>query len=123
MKALIVDDSATTRYMIKKLLKEAAPGISCMVEAENGSVALQRLQENPDVQIAFVDWNMPVMNGLEFVVAARQRVSDQQMKIIMVTTETQMTAVVQALEAGVNEYVMKPFTKESLAEKLQIVGL
>lgn len=123
MKALIVDDSGATRHIIRKLLKEAAPYIDQTVEAKDGQDALQKLRENPDVQIAFVDWNMPIMNGLEFVQAARESIDSEKMKILMVTTETEMNAVVQALESGVNEYLMKPFTKETLEEKLQILGL
>lgn len=122
MKALIVDDSAATRHIIKKLLKEAAPQIDQTVEAQDGADALKKLGDNPDVKIAFVDWNMPVMNGLEFVQAARASIDSEKLKIVMVTTETEMTAVIQALESGVDEYVMKPFTKETLTEKLQIIG-
>jgi len=75
------------------------------------------------VELALVDWNMPEMNGFDFLLAVRANPSWKDMIIVMVTTETEMSQMQRALEAGANEYVMKPFTKDVLREKLQLVGL
>lgn len=119
-KALVVDDSSTVRSIITKML--TAWGIPS-VQAGNGQEALTVLNQNKDVNLALVDWNMPVMNGIEFVRQARQNKDFHAMKIVMVTTETEMTQVVAALEAGVDEYIMKPFTKEIFEEKLMMIGI
>jgi two-component system chemotaxis response regulator CheY len=92
-------------------------------EAANGREGLQRLQENVKIDLALVDWNMPEMNGLEFVRTVRAEHSYDGVLLMMVTTETEMENVVRALAAGANEYVMKPFTQEVILEKLQIFGL
>lgn len=119
-KALVVDDSSTVRSIISKML--SSKGFSA-VQADNGKEALAVLEQNKDISLALVDWNMPVMNGIEFVRQARRDHTYQAMKIIMVTTETEMTQVMSALEAGVDEYIMKPFTKEIFEEKLSMVGI
>ncbi|MCB0330020.1 MAG: response regulator [Bdellovibrionales bacterium] len=120
MKVLIVDDSSATRFMIRKMLKE----LGCdVVEAENGKVALETLSSNKDVEVAFVDWNMPVMNGYELIQEVRKDAEYNNMKLMMVTTETEMTQVVKAIEAGANEYLMKPFTKEMVVEKMALLGI
>jgi two-component system chemotaxis response regulator CheY len=119
-KALVVDDSATVRSIIAKML--LSWGINS-VQAENGQEALDVLGQNSDVSIALVDWNMPVMSGIEFVRQARGNDNYKAMKIVMVTTETEMHQVIAALEAGVDEYIMKPFTKEIFEEKLNMVGI
>ena len=92
-------------------------------EAGDGKEALSALTEDPSFELALVDWNMPEMNGLELVQAVRNTATFHELKLIMVTTETEMMQVVRALEAGANEYIMKPFTKEMVAEKLQMIGL
>ena len=121
MKVLVVDDSLAARHMIKRMVLQAYQGKVEVVEAEDGSKALTQLAAHPEVSLALVDWNMPVMDGLQFVIKAREKVPSAQMKIVMVTTETEMERVVQALNAGADEYIMKPFNAEILAEKLQIV--
>ena len=119
-KALVVDDSSTVRLIVSKMLK----GLGYeSVQAANGLLALDELAKNPDVTLALVDWNMPVMSGLEFVQNARKSSDPAQLKIVMVTTETEMHQVTKALEAGVDEYIMKPFTKEIFEEKLAILGI
>ena len=120
MKALIVDDSKTLRMFIRKMLKEQ--GFET-VEAADGKEALHRLEESGSVNIALVDWNMPVMDGYEFVCAVRSRPEHNDMHIMMVTTESELHKVAQALEAGANEYLMKPFTKEDLESKLALMGV
>jgi two-component system, chemotaxis family, chemotaxis protein CheY len=120
VRALIVDDSSTMRSVLRMTLR--AHGIET-VEAGDGSEALQRLQESGAVDLALVDWNMPRMNGFEFLCAVREDHSRDHMKIVMVTTETELTQVQNALQRGANEYLMKPFTRDSVLEKLQILGL
>ena len=119
MKALLIDDSSATRFILGKMLKEL--GIS-YVEAADGAQALSVLEREQGIQFCLVDWNMPVMNGLEFVQKTRARKEFDEIKLMMVTTEVEMTKVIQALEAGANEYVMKPFTKEMIEEKLKLLG-
>jgi two-component system chemotaxis response regulator CheY len=119
---LIVDDSKTMRRIVGKVVKEN--GFEIIVEAENGEEAMIRLRDSgPDapVQLALVDWNMPVMDGLSFVKAARAE-GFAELPIIMITTEGSMEYVTRAIEAGANEYLMKPFTKESLRDKLALLG-
>lgn len=120
-KALIVDDSKTIRVIIRRILAELGYA-SC--EAGNGVEALKVLEAEKDaVKFVLADWNMPEMNGLELVKAIRQDPSLASLKVIMVTTETEMDQMTSALSAGANEYVMKPFTKDILMEKLELVGI
>jgi two-component system chemotaxis response regulator CheY len=120
MRALVVDDSRALRMLMKKILVEMGFEI---VEAGHGKEALERLAAVGSVTLALVDWNMPEMNGLDFVKALRSDDKYADVKVVMVTTETEMPRMIAALEAGANEYLMKPFTKESLREKLSMVGI
>lgn len=115
MRALIVDDSRAIRAMITRILKQLNFET---VEACNGREALEKLKQSGTLDFALVDWNMPEMNGLEFVRAVRADASYKDLRLVMVTTETEMENVATALEAGANDYLMKPFTKEMIAEKL-----
>jgi two-component system chemotaxis response regulator CheY len=120
VKALIIDDSKAMRSILSRMLQ----GLGFEVlEASNGREGLQRLQSIGKVDLALVDWNMPEMNGLEFIRAVRGEQSYDGVLLMMVTTETEMENVVRALAAGANEYVMKPFTQEIILEKLQIFGM
>jgi two-component system chemotaxis response regulator CheY len=120
-KALIVDDSKTIRIIIRRILVELGYE-TC--EAVNGVEALKVLEtEKASVKVVLADWNMPEMNGLELVKELRKDPALALLKIIMVTTETEMSQMTLALEAGANEYVMKPFTKDILVEKLELVGM
>ena len=93
-------------------------------EAGNGIEALKVLEkEKAAVSLVLADWNMPEMNGLELVKSLRQNPEYASVKVIMVTTETEIGQMALALEAGANEYVMKPFTKDILVEKLELVGI
>lgn len=119
MKVMIIDDSTATRFILARMLKE----IGCdSVQAANGKEAITCLAQNQDVALALVDWNMPVMNGLELVTYMRKQSQYDDVKVMMVTTETEMPQVVRAMEAGANEYVMKPFTKDVIVEKMQLLG-
>jgi len=120
MRALIVDDSSTMRSVLRMVLHGL--GIET-VEAGNGAQALRQLEQVGTVDFALVDWNMPEMNGFDFLCALRRDPSRDGIKVVMVTTETELSQVQQALECGANEYLMKPFTRDSVVEKLQILCL
>ena len=91
--------------------------------AGDGKQGLEQMSAVADVALALVDWNMPEMNGYEFVQAVRALDAYDSTKLMMVTTETEMYQVLKALEAGADEYVMKPFTKEVILEKLGLLGI
>ena len=113
MRVLLVDDSRTIRNIQKNVLAEI--GYADVVEAADGLEALSRAAaEKPD--LILVDWNMPVMDGITFVRKVRE--TDKATPMIMVTTETEKSRVVEAIRAGVNNYVVKPFTGETLLEKI-----
>jgi two-component system chemotaxis response regulator CheY len=115
-KVLVVDDSKAIREIEKKYLEEMGFEV---VEAENGEEALKVLEENPDVKLILLDWHMPVMNGYEFLLKVRSNPKYSDVKIMMVTTENQQKSVVEAIMAGANEYLMKPFDKEMLETKIK----
>jgi two-component system chemotaxis response regulator CheY len=120
-RALVVDDSRTIRVILRRILAELGYEVC---EAGNGVEALQLIEaERPDLSLALLDWNMPEMNGLELLKQLRQNSALSALKVVMVTTEAELGHMVTALEAGANEYVMKPFTKEILQEKLEIIGM
>ena len=118
MIALVVDDSRAIRGIISLALKELGFEV---LTAGNGKEAIEQMNLKP-AHLVLVDWNMPEMNGFEFVVAARDNPAWRDSVIVMVTTETEIGQMQKALEAGANEYIMKPFTKEILREKLQLLG-
>lgn len=112
---LIVDDSPTMRRIIKNTLERL--GHKDSVEAGNGKEALQQLKEHP-INFIVTDWNMPEMNGLEFVTELRSTPEYEKMPILMITTRGMKDDVLQAVQAGVNNYVVKPFTPETLEQKI-----
>ena len=120
MRALIVDDSRTMRALIGKLVKELGFDVT---EAGNGGQALAELRNSGAVDLTLVDWNMPEMNGLEFVRAVRANPAYGTMKVMMVTSQTEVPQMIRALQAGVDEYLMKPFTREAIIEKLRLLGI
>jgi two-component system chemotaxis response regulator CheY len=120
MRALIVDDSKMVRMILSKLLRELQFEV---LEAGDGQEAIERLYHGEQVDLMLVDWNMPIMNGFELLCAVRANVLLSDIKIMMVTTESSMEQVQKALSAGANEYLMKPFTKDQLHEKLIIMGM
>ena len=120
MRALVIDDSRAIRLILGQILKALQFEV---FEAGHGLEALEKLKETGPLDIALVDWNMPEMNGYDFVCEVRKDDQYKDMKLMMVTTETEMAQVIKALEAGANEYIMKPFTKDMIVEKLTIVGL
>jgi two-component system chemotaxis response regulator CheY len=120
MKALIVDDSRAMRLVLRQIMS----GIGFEVaEARHGREALTYLQAHTDTAVALVDWNMPEMNGLQLVEAVRSDDRLKDLRLMMVTTETEVSHIQKALLAGADEYVMKPFSKEIIEEKLQLLGV
>jgi len=119
MKILVVDDSSTMRRIIKNTLVRI--GHSDLLEAEDGAKAWEVMQQNSDIDVLITDWNMPEMNGLQLVQKVRAEDKYADLPIIMVTTEGGKTEVITALKAGVNNYIVKPFTPQVLQEKLEAV--
>jgi two-component system, chemotaxis family, chemotaxis protein CheY len=115
MKILVVDDMSTMRRIVKNILKQL--GFSNMEEAENGQEALQKLKADT---YGFVvsDWNMPVMPGIEMLRAIRADDTLKHIPVLMVTAEAQKENLIEAIQAGVNNYVVKPFTAETMQEKI-----
>ena len=119
-KAMVVDDSRAMRMLLSRMLAEIGYEV---LQASNGKEALSVFQEQDGgISLILVDWNMPEMNGLEFVQRVRSDPGSAEVTVIMVTTETEVEQMVRALEAGANEYVMKPFTKEVITDKLRLLG-
>ncbi len=120
MRALVIDDSKAIRAIIGKHLR----GLGFEVfEADNGIDALVELKKMGGADLCLLDWNMPEMDGFEFLRRLRADDEFSEIRVMMVTTESEMSQVAKALEAGANEYLMKPFTKEALLEKLVLLGL
>lgn len=120
MRVLIVDDSKTMRSIIGRIVKELGFEVR---EAGDGRLALAELESAGPVELCLVDWNMPVMNGIEFVAAVREKRAWDPIKLMMITTASDAEHVQRALAAGADEYLMKPFTKEMIAEKLAMFGM
>jgi two-component system, chemotaxis family, chemotaxis protein CheY len=120
VRALIVDDSSFVREYLRALLQRM--GVSCE-EAVNGNEALTVLAAADAFDLMLLDVNMPEMNGLECVKALREAKLGEHMKVMMVTTEADNSFISTALDNGADEFLMKPFTPESLREKMALLGL
>lgn len=116
MKILVVDDFSTMRRIIKNLLKDL--GFTNVQEADDGSTALPMLQQG-DFDFVVTDWNMPGMQGIDLLRAIRASDSLKHLPVLMVTAEAKKEQIVAAAQAGVNGYVVKPFTAATLKEKLE----
>ncbi len=116
MKVIVVDDSSTMRRIVKNTLMRI--GFTDLIEAEHGLDAITKLD---GVGLIMTDWNMPEMDGLTFVKSVRASESYKNIPIIMVTTEAGKEEIVEAVKAGVNNYVVKPFTPEVLKGKIDAV--
>lgn len=114
MKILVIDDSITMRRIIIKNLNSV--GLSDVVEAENGEDALNKLE---GVDLILTDWNMPVMNGLKFVSTMRRMEPYKDIPIIMITSLGSKGDVIEALKNGANDYIVKPFTSNTIIEKVK----
>jgi two-component system chemotaxis response regulator CheY len=119
--AMVIDDSRAMRLILSRALQGFGYEVA---QAANGKEALDKLhQESASIDLFLVDWNMPEMNGLEFVQHLRTEHQFDSIPVVMVTTETETDQMITALEAGANEYVIKPFTKETIEDKLRLLGL
>ena len=116
---MVVDDSSTMRRIIRNTLERL--GHTDVVEAEHGVEAWEKLSVDESIKVVITDWNMPEMNGLDLVKKIRAEKKYEDMPIIMVTTEGGKAEVITALKAGVNNYIVKPFTPQVLKEKLEDV--
>ena len=119
MRLLVVDDSSTMRRIIRNTLERL--GHTDVVEAEHGVEAWEKLSVDESIKVVITDWNMPEMNGLDLVKKIRAEKKYEDMPIIMVTTEGGKAEVITALKAGVNNYIVKPFTPQVLKKKLEDV--
>jgi len=120
MRALIVDDSRAMRVLLARILKEAGFEV---LEAAHGAEALEQLRRGGGADLALVDCNMPEMDGFEFARAVRSDRGLDGVRLLMVTTECEMEKVIRALESGVDDYIMKPFTKEVILDKIALLGM
>ncbi len=120
MLALVIDDSRAMRKILRRILE----GLEFEVlEAGHGQEALDIIDAGAVPDIALVDWNMPVMDGLQFVTQVRSRSELRQVTLMMVTTESEHGQIVRALAAGAHEYLIKPFTPDAIVDKLVLLGL
>ncbi|MER7280191.1 response regulator [Dactylosporangium sp. NPDC000244] len=126
MLTMVIDDSRAMRLILKRIVAQLGFDV---VEAGNGQEAMDYLTTNvlegggEIPGLALVDWNMPEMNGLEFVTAVRAEPRLRGMTLMMVTTESEQSQIVRALASGAHEYVIKPFTPDAIIDKLALLGL
>jgi two-component system chemotaxis response regulator CheY len=120
MRALVIDDSKTMRRIVSRTLVGLGYEV---VEAADGQQALDAMVEGPLPDLACVDWNMPVMDGLTYVTQVRANPAWRGVTLMMVTTESEHGQIVRALAAGAHEYLIKPFTPDALQDKLELLGL
>lgn len=115
MTVLVVDDFATMRRILKNMFRQL--GFNNIIEADDGTTALEALQKN-EIGLIVSDWNMPKMTGLELLKTVRASDEHKQIPFLMVTAEAQKQNVLDAVQAGVSNYVVKPFTAEQISDKL-----
>lgn len=118
--ALVVDDSKATRSLLRRILVSLDFEVH---EAGDGQEALGQLARLDPMTLVLVDWNMPVMDGLDFIKAVRGDSSHERLVIMMVTSENDPASIARALMAGADEYAMKPLTRDMLLEKLELAGI
>jgi two-component system chemotaxis response regulator CheY len=119
-RALLIDDSRAMRMLLGNQVRTLGFEVT---EAGDGSQALAVLCADADFELVLVDWNMPVMNGLEFIRAVRAHSRYCHLCIVVITSETEVSQMVTALTAGANEYLMKPFSRDALGSKLELLGI
>ncbi|MCC6464478.1 MAG: response regulator [Planctomycetes bacterium] len=116
-RVLVIDDSGTMRKIQKNVLTTL--GVTEVVEAENGQEAILRMKEHQfDFKLVLCDWNMPIMDGITFLQKIRSVPQLKALPVVMVTTEGEKSKVVEAIQAGANGYIVKPFTPDSLKARL-----
>jgi two-component system chemotaxis response regulator CheY len=120
MQALVIDDSKTMRIILGRILSGIGFDVA---EAADGRVGLDLLDAGLEPDLILVDWHMPVMTGLEFVQAVRRSPYDFTGQVMLVTTETEAAQIAEALDAGADEYLMKPFDEEAVVGKLRLLGM
>ena len=120
MRALVIDDSRAMRRIVSAALEGFGYETR---QAGHGQEALDVLQEGSVPHLCTIDWNMPVMDGLQFVSAVRANPAWRALPLMMVTSESEHTQIVRALAAGAHEYVIKPFTADAIRDKLALLGL
>lgn len=118
MKILVVDDMSSMRRIIKNTLKQL--GYPNVEEAEDGQKALEMVRKE-SFDLVVSDWNMPNMNGLDLLKSIRQDPKLSVLPVLMVTTEAEMDHILEAIRSGVNSYILKPFTPETMKEKIDKV--
>jgi two-component system, chemotaxis family, chemotaxis protein CheY len=121
VQAIVIDDSRAMRLILTRIANQLGFEV---IEASDGRDGLDKMSamDSPP-SLALIDWNMPVMNGLDFVVAVRAEPRYKSVTLMMVTTESEQSQIVRALAAGAHEYVIKPFTPDAIVEKLALLGL
>ena len=120
-RALVVDDSRAMRMILSKTLAESGFDV---LQAANGREALEIMErEGAAIGLVLLDWNMPEVSGIEVVEKLRSQSAFNGVRLLMVTTETEIEQMARALEAGADEYVMKPFTREAVEDKLRLIGV
>ena len=121
MYAIVIDDSSAMRMILRRTLSSMGFQV---VDAVNGRDALDKLANLDYVpDVALIDWNMPEMDGLTFVQTVREDPRYRRLALLMVTTESEQSQIVRALAAGAHEYLIKPFTPDAVADKLELLGL
>ncbi|RLV48787.1 response regulator [Nocardioides mangrovicus] len=118
--ALVIDDSRAMRSILRRTLTPLGFEV---LEAGHGREALDVLEAGHHPAVCLVDWNMPVMDGYEFITTVRAHAEWRDITLMMVTTESEHSQIVKALAAGAHEYVLKPFTADAIADKLSLLGL
>jgi len=117
MKTLVVDDFATMRKIVKNVLRQI--NITNVTEAENGKQAIEILRADPAYELIVSDWIMPEMTGIEFLKACKEDENIKKVPFVMVTAEAQKDSVLEAIKAGVDNYIVKPFTPDKLQEAIE----
>jgi two-component system chemotaxis response regulator CheY len=120
MRTIVIEDSRAMRSILAGILGEVGFEVTLAADAEE---ALEVLENDQYFELALVDWNLPGLSGLDLVKAIRERPAHNDFRLMMATTETELVRVQEALEAGADEYIMKPFDKEMLLEKLALLGI
>ncbi len=120
MRMLIIDDSSTMRRFLGIIAAELAFETE---QAGDGQEALERLERGCDFEVALVDWDMPRMNGVQFIQAVRTRPEFESLKLLMLTSHNSIQDVRIALASGANDYLRKPVTQEMIAQKLELLGV
>jgi two-component system, chemotaxis family, chemotaxis protein CheY len=119
MKILLVDDSNTMRRIQCNTLKQI--GYEDVIQAEDGQDALQKLKENTDVSLVLLDWNMPNMNGIDCLKAIKANAATQNIPVMMVTSEAEKSRIIEAIQSGAANYLVKPFHADALKEKITAI--